>query len=85
MTKTSDEEKAEIIKLLENEFNIKIINTWVPAEGYEILICLFVRVREKDSEDYKIPFDLAKFELTLLEKAKPMLEQCKYFNCVALF
>ncbi|MBL0702413.1 MAG: hypothetical protein JJV95_00330 [Sulfurospirillum sp.] len=73
-------EISNILNKIEEKYNTKVYNTWIPAEGYLDKLCLFISL---ENQDYlKLQYD--DLELDLFLTVEDNIKQSQLFDMIAL-
>ncbi|MBL0686460.1 MAG: hypothetical protein JJV94_01355 [Sulfurospirillum sp.] len=73
-------EILNILNKIEEKYNTKVCNTWMPAEGYLDKLCLFISL---ENQDYlKLQYD--DLELDLFLTVEDDIKQSQLFDMIAL-
>lgn len=73
-------EIENIKKIISEKYNTKVLNTWVPADGYFDKVCLFISLENQDS----LNAQYENLELDIYQTLKLDIEKSQFFNMVAL-
>lgn len=73
-------EMSYLINLVEQKYNTKVVNTWLPADGNLEKLCLFISLENQG--ELKSKYD--DLELDIFLTLEDTIKQSQFFNMIAI-